>query len=139
MAIRLKTVTKDKKNLLGRRVIESKLSPVGGKTTSRRDVYNRNGELIKSKSVDRLGNNVTKTKSTPSMTKTVNKQMSRPTSLEKRTSKGMNNPQKFLSEKRQLATEAGKMAGSALKKQALAKEAFLRGVQKSIQPATKKK
>jgi len=91
MGIVVKKTTKDKKNLLGRRVVESKT--VGSSSypsTTKREVYNKKGEMIKSKSVTRSKDGVTKSKTNAAgTTRSVNKSMAKPTMLEKRVNKAL--------------------------------------------------
>jgi hypothetical protein len=90
MGIIIKKTTKDKNNLLGRRVVESQSYGFGNPTTTKRDVYNKKGELIKSKSISRGEDGVTKSKTNASgNTRSVNKPLDyRETRLEKRVNKG---------------------------------------------------
>jgi hypothetical protein len=90
MGVVVKYTTKDKKNLLGRKVVESGSRSKNGSNTSR-EVYNRKGELIKSKSISRQGGTMTKSKTNASgTTRTVSKPSDKKTMLEKRVSKAIN-------------------------------------------------
>lgn len=90
MGVIVKKTTKDKKNLLGRRVVESQ--GVGSRypMTTKREVYNKKGEMIKSKSVVRSKDGVTKSKTNAAgTTRSVNKSAAKPTMLEKRVNKAL--------------------------------------------------
>ena len=89
MGIKVQQVTKDKKNLLGRRVKESITEGTGmGSGQYKREVYNRKGDLVKSKTVSKAGGNTTVTKKNAAgTTRSVTKSMSKPTMLEKRVNK----------------------------------------------------
>jgi hypothetical protein len=91
MGVIVKQTTKDKKNLLGRRVVESQSYGSGRPLTTKREVYNKKGEMIKSKSVARGKDSVTKSKTNAAgTTRTVSKPKAKKTMLENRVSKALN-------------------------------------------------
>lgn len=91
MGIKIQKVTKDKKNILGRRVKESVTGGTGmGSGQYKREVYNRKGKLVRSKTVSKADGNTTVTKKNAAGTiRSVTKSTSRPTMLEKRVNKAL--------------------------------------------------
>ncbi len=91
MGIKVQAVTKDKKNLLGRRVKESLTEGSGmGSGQYKREVYNKKGALVKSKTVQSAGGNTSVTKkNSAGTTRTVTKKTAKPTMLQKRVDKSL--------------------------------------------------